>query len=122
MDYGEIRGTGYANSVKTMTLGDIAEEVLRARDKFPGTDLLTVALGEEFGELCKARSRDGGGDGASLRLMRTPPGRGLGRRGLRGVRAGEQHHVHGASGATITDTSTRGDEHDDAGTAAEPSP
>lgn len=57
MGYGMDRGMGYANSPNERTLGDIAEEVLRARDKFPGNSLLTVALGEEYGELCKAQLR-----------------------------------------------------------------
>ncbi len=43
-------------------LSSLAEELQRARTKFPGNDLLTIALGEEFGELCQAqlqrKSRD----------------------------------------------------------------
>lgn len=33
----------------------ISDEVLRARTKFPRNNLLTIALGEEYGELCKAQ-------------------------------------------------------------------
>ncbi len=44
------------------TLSDLMAEVHFARTKFPGNDLLTIALGEEFGELCQAqlqrKSRD----------------------------------------------------------------
>jgi len=32
----------------------VADELLRARSKFPGTKNVTVALGEELGELCKS--------------------------------------------------------------------
>lgn len=37
-----------------ITLDDISAEVARARTKFPGNRHLAVALGEEYGELCKA--------------------------------------------------------------------
>jgi hypothetical protein len=35
-------------------LSEIREELLRARSKFPGNRIMTIALAEEFGELCKA--------------------------------------------------------------------
>ena len=35
-------------------LEEIAAEVRRARAKFPGRRLMTLALSEEYGELCKA--------------------------------------------------------------------
>lgn len=35
-------------------LSEVREELVRARDKFPGRRLMLVALGEEAGELCKA--------------------------------------------------------------------
>ena len=49
------RGMGYKQSLNEATLGDLAEEVLRAREKFPGNRHLTTALGEEYGELCQAQ-------------------------------------------------------------------
>lgn len=54
MGYGLDRGMGYAGSPKVSTLGDIAEEVLRARGKFPGNRFLLVALVEEVGELAES--------------------------------------------------------------------
>ncbi|URI11031.1 hypothetical protein MW290_18860 [Aquincola tertiaricarbonis] len=35
-------------------LSDVRAELVRARAKFPGDRIMTVALAEEFGELCKA--------------------------------------------------------------------
>ena len=35
-------------------LSDVRAELARARIKFPGNRIVTVALAEEFGELCKA--------------------------------------------------------------------
>jgi hypothetical protein len=35
-------------------LGEVRAELLRARAKFPGDRIMTIALAEEFGELCKA--------------------------------------------------------------------
>ncbi|MGE1568528.1 hypothetical protein ACMFER_21780 [Pseudomonas aeruginosa] len=35
-------------------LGEVRAELLRARSKFPGDRIMTIALAEEFGELCKA--------------------------------------------------------------------
>ena len=35
-------------------LSEVRDELQRARAKFPGDTLQTVALAEEFGELCKA--------------------------------------------------------------------
>lgn len=47
---------------KSWTMQALADEISRARTKFPGNAHLTVALGEEFGELCRAqlqqKSRD----------------------------------------------------------------
>lgn len=43
------------NGMRTDTGIKISEEVARARKKFPGTKRLTVALGEEYGELCAAQ-------------------------------------------------------------------
>lgn len=33
---------------------EVRAELLRARSKFPGDRIMTIALAEEFGELCKA--------------------------------------------------------------------
>lgn len=35
-------------------LSEVRAELLRARGKFPGDCIMTIALAEEFGELCKA--------------------------------------------------------------------
>lgn len=35
-------------------LDDVRRELMRARGKFPGDRIMTIALAEEFGELCKA--------------------------------------------------------------------
>ncbi|SOE85641.1 hypothetical protein SAMN05446935_6114 [Burkholderia sp. YR290] len=35
-------------------LADVRAELIRARTKFPGDRIMTIALAEEFGELCKA--------------------------------------------------------------------
>jgi hypothetical protein len=35
-------------------IGEVRAELLRARKKFPGDRIMTIALAEEFGELCKA--------------------------------------------------------------------
>ncbi|MFF6501778.1 hypothetical protein ACET33_26230, partial [Pseudomonas aeruginosa] len=35
-------------------LDEVRAELLRARSKFPGDRIMTIALAEEFGELCKA--------------------------------------------------------------------
>ncbi|QDB70851.1 hypothetical protein [Pseudomonas virus PBPA162] len=35
-------------------LNEVRAELLRARSKFPGDRIMTIALAEEFGELCKA--------------------------------------------------------------------
>lgn len=35
-------------------LDEVRTELLRARSKFPGDRIMTIALAEEFGELCKA--------------------------------------------------------------------
>ena len=35
-------------------LTEVRAEILRAQAKFPANRLATIALGEEFGELCKA--------------------------------------------------------------------
>ncbi|MBN0375827.1 hypothetical protein JTM61_17160 [Pseudomonas aeruginosa] len=35
-------------------LGEVRAELLRARSKFPGDRIMTIAIAEEFGELCKA--------------------------------------------------------------------
>jgi hypothetical protein len=35
-------------------LAEVRAELLRARVKFPGDRIMTIALAEEFGELCKA--------------------------------------------------------------------
>lgn len=54
MSYGIDRGFGYSNSMKGTTASDVAEEVMRARDKFPGNKFLLAALVEEVGELAQA--------------------------------------------------------------------
>lgn len=35
-------------------LSEVRDELVRARAKFPGDRIMTIALAEEFGELCKA--------------------------------------------------------------------
>lgn len=35
-------------------LAEVRAEIIRAREKFPGDRIMTIALAEEFGELCKA--------------------------------------------------------------------
>lgn len=35
-------------------LAEVRAELTRARTKFPGDRIVTIALAEEFGELCKA--------------------------------------------------------------------
>lgn len=35
-------------------LAEVRAELIRARSKFPGDRIMTIALAEEFGELCKA--------------------------------------------------------------------
>lgn len=62
MSYALDRGLGYPNSVKPETLGDLAEEIVRARDKFPNADCLFPALVEKFGELADAIVNDKGLD------------------------------------------------------------
>lgn len=42
-------------TVKSATIQELVFEVNAARAKFPGNDHLTVALGEEYGELCQAQ-------------------------------------------------------------------
>lgn len=54
MSYGIERGFGYSNSPEASTVSDIAEEVMRARVKFPGNRFLLAALTEEVGELAQA--------------------------------------------------------------------
>jgi len=54
MGYGIDRGFGYAESPKGSTVEDIAEEVCRARTKFPDNRHLLAALMEEVGELAQA--------------------------------------------------------------------
>ncbi len=49
-----LQNIGYANSCNESTLDAIAAEVMRARDKFPGTRFLLAALVEEVGELAEA--------------------------------------------------------------------
>lgn len=50
----EIRGMGYHESPSHQTVGDVASEVVRAREKFPDSKHLLAALLEEAGELAKA--------------------------------------------------------------------
>jgi len=54
MGYPIDRGFGFAGSPNPSTVCDIAEEVLRARKKFPGNRFLLAALTEEVGELARA--------------------------------------------------------------------
>lgn len=61
MGYG-LQNVGYANSCQQFTLDEIAAEVMRARDKFPGNRHLLAALVEEVGELAKAYLQREGGD------------------------------------------------------------
>lgn len=49
-----LKNVGYANSCESSTLDAIAAEVMKARDKFPGTRFLLAALVEEVGELAEA--------------------------------------------------------------------
>ncbi|HCL3643162.1 TPA: hypothetical protein N2B14_001903, partial [Pseudomonas aeruginosa] len=44
---------GVPDDVETF-LDEVRAELLRARSKFPGDRIMTIALAEEFGELCKA--------------------------------------------------------------------
>ena len=48
------RGLGYTDSPEETTVCDIAEEVVAARKKFPGSEFLLAALMEEVGELARA--------------------------------------------------------------------
>jgi hypothetical protein len=50
----DIRGMGYHTSPAIPTMGDLAEEVGRARAKFPQNRHMLAALVEEVGELAKA--------------------------------------------------------------------
>jgi len=52
--YGIDRGFGYANSPSEKTVCDIAEEVIRARTKFPSSAFMLAALTEEVGECARA--------------------------------------------------------------------
>ena len=54
MGYGIDRGFGYSDSMHGSSASDLAEEVMRARQKFPGRRFLLAALTEEVGELAKA--------------------------------------------------------------------
>ncbi len=49
-----LKNTGYHNSANESTLDAIAGEVMKAREKFPGTRFLLAALVEEVGELAEA--------------------------------------------------------------------
>lgn len=51
MSYPFERGLGYPQSVHVETLGDLTEEVVRAREKFPRGNDLGLALLEEVQEL-----------------------------------------------------------------------
>jgi hypothetical protein len=44
------RGTGYHESPSQTTMGDLAEEIVRAREKFPRNGHMLAALMEEVGE------------------------------------------------------------------------
>jgi NTP pyrophosphatase (non-canonical NTP hydrolase) len=48
------RGFGHPGSMMESTASDVAEEVMRARAKFPSNEHLLAALMEEVGELAKA--------------------------------------------------------------------
>lgn len=54
MGYGIDRGFGYSKSLCGSSASDLAEEILKAREKFPGNRYLLAALVEEVGELAKA--------------------------------------------------------------------
>ena len=54
MSYPIERGFGYFGSPQPESVCDLAEELVRARDKFPGNALLLAALVEEVGELARA--------------------------------------------------------------------
>jgi hypothetical protein len=54
MSSADIRGMGYHTSPSSITMGDLAEEVCRAREKFPKNGHMLAALAEEIGELAKA--------------------------------------------------------------------
>lgn len=53
-DERDALATDTANDPAEVFLGEVRAELIRARSKFPGDRLMTVALAEEFGELCKA--------------------------------------------------------------------
>jgi NTP pyrophosphatase (non-canonical NTP hydrolase) len=54
MGYGIDRGFGYRESPHQITVCDVAEEMMRAREKFPSNEHLLAALTEEVGELAQA--------------------------------------------------------------------
>lgn len=54
MSTNDIRGMGYHVSPRPVTMGDLAEEICRAREKFPKNAHMLAALVEEVGELAKA--------------------------------------------------------------------
>lgn len=56
MSYTIERGLGYPNSPDAGTLGDLAEEIVRARTKFPKNEGMLGALTEEIGELARVKS------------------------------------------------------------------
>lgn len=62
MGYGIDRGFGYRGSPRPASVCDLAEEMVRAREKFPANALLLAALAEEMGELAKALLQREGSD------------------------------------------------------------
>lgn len=47
-------GASAGSDATDVFLADVRAELVRARAKFPGDRIMTIALAEEFGELCKA--------------------------------------------------------------------
>jgi hypothetical protein len=54
MSYSIDRGFGYQQSPDPKSAEDLAEEMVRARKKFPSNELLLTACMEELGELAEA--------------------------------------------------------------------
>lgn len=54
MSYPINRGFGYPQSPNPSTVEDLAEEIVRARKKFPSNRFLLAACAEELGELAEA--------------------------------------------------------------------
>lgn len=65
----DVRNMGYHESPEISTMGDVAGEVRRAREKFPNNDHMMAALMEEVGELSKAFLENEGNDRVRAEAM-----------------------------------------------------